>query len=81
MNTIHELQKQIAEKDDCAVSLDMDVLSTKEQIHDEIDEAHIIFLTDHLEVLQYEFDKVNADIYLLKKELKIMNNSEKYKLN
>lgn len=51
-------------------------MSYKDQIHNETDEFHVIYLTDHLEVLQYEFDKINADLYLLRKELKILKNKE-----
>ena len=81
MNNIAEIQTEIDIKEDCAVSLELDIHSTQDQINNEIDETHIIFLRDHLEILKYELDTVNTDIYLLRNELKIFENEKKFLMN
>ena len=64
MKDITENQNQIDGIQDLAVSLELDILLTQEQMQSETDETHITFLTDYLEVLKYELDKVNGEIYL-----------------
>ena len=81
MNTNNEIQNEMDIKEESAVSLELDIRSTQDQIHDEEDETHIIFLTDHLDILKYELGKVNADIYLLRNELKIFENGKKFLMN
>ena len=78
MNNITEIQSQLDLKENDAVSLELEILDTKDQIQNEEDETHIIFLTDHLEALQYELDLVNADIYLVRQKLKILENEQKF---
>lgn len=75
------INEQIVAKEDYAVSLDLDINYTEEQIRNEIDETNLIFLTDHLKVLLYELDRANADIYLLRKELKILENEKIYQVS
>ena len=81
MKTITELNYELDFKENYAVSLELEIGLTQDQIYYEDDETHIIFLTDHLGILQYELDRLNADIYLLKKELKILENRKKFQTN
>lgn len=78
MNNMSEIQSQLTQKEDYAVSLELEILEMQDQIQSETDETHIIFLTDHLGVLQYELDKVNADIYYLRKNIKLLENQGKF---
>ncbi len=76
-----EIQKEITVKEDYAVSLELDIQFTRDKIHAEDDDIHIIFLTDHLEMLKYELDSTNAELYLLRRKIKIAENQEKFQLN
>jgi hypothetical protein len=78
MNNSTEIHTQLEQKEDYAVSLELEILDTKDQIFNEEDETHIIFLTDHLEALQYRLDQTNADIYPLRQKLKILENEQKF---
>ena len=78
MNNITEIQSQLDLKEDYAVSLELEILDTKDQIYIEEDETHIIFLEDHLEFIKYQLDLANADIYLLRQKLKISENEQKF---
>lgn len=73
-----EIQTLLAQKEDYAVSLELEILDTQDQIYNETDETHIIFLSDHIGVLKYELDLVNADIYPLRQKIKIMENDKKF---
>ena len=72
MENITDIQKEITEKENFAKSLDIDIQFTKDKIHAEDDETHIIFLNDYLEMLKYELDRTNADLYILRKEMKLL---------
>ena len=72
---MEEIQTKLQILEDYSASLEVDIQTTKEQIFNEEDETHIIFLNDHLRVLRFEFHKVNADIYLFRRKVK------KFKLN
>ena len=75
---INEIHNELKFKEYEATSLQLEIGLTQNQIYWEDDETHIIFLTDHLGVLQYELDRLHADIYLLKRELKILENRKKF---
>ena len=77
MENLTEITNKLDKLLDYAVSLELDILDTQDQIHAEEDETHIIFLTDHLGVLQYELDQTNAEIYLFRQKLKILENEHK----
>lgn len=81
MNNITEIQNKLAQIEDHANSLDIDILFTEEQIRNEIDDINITFLTDHLGVLNYQLDRTNADIYILRQKLKYAENQKKLQLN
>lgn len=81
METINEINSELKFKEYEAVSLELEIALIQDQIYCEEDETHIIFLTDHISVLQYELDRLNADIYLLRKDLKILENEKKFQTN
>ncbi len=69
MKSKKEIQKEITVKEDYAVSLELDIQFTQDLIHNEGDDIHIIFLNDHLEMLKYELDSTNAELYLLRRKI------------
>lgn len=79
MDKISEIQSQLAQKENYAVSLELEILDIQKKIYNETDDTHIIFLSDHLGVLQYELDLVNADMHPLRQKLKILENDKKFR--
>lgn len=78
METLKDKQIELDGMQDNAISLELDILQVREQIDYEQDEIHITFLSDHLFELQYQLDRTNADIYLLRQEIKLLENQEKH---
>jgi hypothetical protein len=55
---------------DYAASMEQDIQSTQDQIQKAEDETHITFLSDHLNMLRFELDKTNAEMYLFQRKKK-----------
>ena len=73
--------KELQEKECQAVSVEQEILSTKDKIRNEEDESHITFLQDYLTNLNYQLNCNNADIYLLRQKIKKSENEKKFQLN
>ena len=67
---MENITEELVQKEDYAVSLELEVIETQEQIYNQADKINATFLNDHLRVLQYELDKASADIYILRHEIK-----------
>lgn len=73
-----EVQNRLNLKEDYAAYLQLEIDDTQDRVHSEGDETHIIFLSDHLGVLNYELNQVNSEIYLLRQKIKISENEHKF---
>lgn len=76
-----EKKEELAQKENYAVSLELEIISTQDQMCNKTDETHIIFLRDYLANLNYQLNCINADIYLLRQKIKKSENELKFQLN
>jgi len=67
VSNMEQIQTKLDQIQDYAKSLELDIFQTQEQIESEDNETHIIFLTDHLQMLRFEMHKTNVAIYILRK--------------
>ena len=70
VSNMEENKTRLDKLKDYSAELEADIFATQEQLLNETDKAHVTFLNDHLNILKFELDKANADIYILRRKLK-----------